>query len=70
MLWYIMNYGNAGGGGGGGGGCIAYGLEGGEGHYLEPQPYCTPELYHLWMVVLLFYVHGKHLRSCRDGQLT
>ena len=21
-------------------------------------------------VVLLFYVHGKHLRSCRDGQLT
>ena len=25
-----------------------------------------------WMVVvvLLFYVHGKHLRSCRDGQLT
>ena len=23
-----------------------------------------------WLVVLLFYVHGKHLRSCRDGQLT
>ena len=22
-----------------------------------------------WLVVLLFYVHGKHLRSCRDGQL-
>ena len=22
------------------------------------------------MVVLLFYVHGKHLRSCRDGQVT
>ena len=21
-------------------------------------------------IVLLFYVHGKHLRSCRDGQLT
>ena len=20
-------------------------------------------------VALLFYVHGKHLRSCRDGQL-
>ena len=20
------------------------------------------------VVVLLFYVHGKHLRSCRDGQ--
>ena len=25
---------------------------------------------HLVVVVLLFYVHGKHLRSCRDGQLT
>ena len=24
-----------------------------------------PEIF----VVLLFYVHGKHLRSCRDGQL-
>ena len=24
----------------------------------------------LCIVVLLFYVHGKHLRSCRDGQLT
>ena len=23
-----------------------------------------------WLVVLLFYVHGKHLRSCRDSQLT
>ena len=22
------------------------------------------------VVVLLFYVHGKHLRSCRDGELT
>ena len=22
------------------------------------------------VVVLLFYVHRKHLRSCRDGQLT
>ena len=22
------------------------------------------------VVVLLFYLHGKHLRSCRDGQLT
>ena len=22
------------------------------------------------LVVLLFCVHGKHLRSCRDGQLT
>ena len=25
---------------------------------------------HSWLVVLLFYVHGKHLRSCRDGRLT
>ena len=23
-----------------------------------------------WLGVLLFNVHGKHLRSCRDGQLT
>ena len=23
-----------------------------------------------YIVVLLFYVHGKHLRSCRAGQLT
>ena len=22
------------------------------------------------VVVLLFYAHGKYLRSCRDGQLT
>ena len=22
------------------------------------------------VVALLIYVHGKHLRSCRDGQLT
>ena len=22
------------------------------------------------VVALLSYVHGKHLRSCRDGQLT
>ena len=25
---------------------------------------------YLCIVDLLFYVHGKHLRSCRDGQLT
>ena len=24
----------------------------------------------LFIMTLLFYVHGKHLRSCRDGQLT
>ena len=23
-----------------------------------------------FVVALLFYLHGKHLRSCRDGQLT
>ena len=22
------------------------------------------------VIVMLFYVHGKHLRSCQDGQLT
>ena len=27
-------------------------------------------LYVVVVVALLFYVHGKHLRSCRDGQLT
>ena len=27
-------------------------------------------LYLSSIVALLFYVHGKHLRSCRDGQLT
>ena len=30
-------------------------------HYRRPGSCC---------VVALFYVHGKHLRSCRDGQLT
>ena len=24
----------------------------------------------LVVVALLFYIHGKHPRSCRDGQLT
>ena len=27
-------------------------------------------LSNMYVVALLFYVHGKHLRSCRDGQLT
>ena len=27
-------------------------------------------LFVCFLFVLLFYVHGKHLRSCRDGQLT
>ena len=26
--------------------------------------------YNVVVVALLFYIHGKHLRSCRDGQLT
>ena len=30
----------------------------------------TLSLHKNTVVVLLFYVHGKHLRSCRDGQLT
>ena len=34
------------------------------------QKYCLEELFVFVVVVLLFYVHGKHLRSCRDGQLT
>ena len=30
----------------------------------------SSESFFVVVVVLLFYVHGKHLRSCRDGQLT
>ena len=43
-----------------------YGSLGNElGHTAQmAQPYMVV------VVVLLFYVHGKHLRSCRDGQLT
>ena len=30
---------------------------------------CQRDITTLFVVVaLLFYVHGKHLRSCRDGQ--
>ena len=29
-----------------------------------------PLKFYCIIVVLLFYIHGKHLRSCRDGQLT
>ena len=32
--------------------------------------FSTIALFVVVVVVLLFYVHGKHLRSCRDGQLT
>ena len=30
----------------------------------------TEQQWRNFVVVLLFYVHGKHPRSCRDGQLT
>ena len=30
----------------------------------------VPRLSFKGVVALLFFVHGKHLRSCRDGQLT
>ena len=36
--------------------------------FLRTSSLVTWSLYDV--VVLLFYVHGKHLRSCRDGQLT
>ena len=36
--------------------------------YLESVPICH-EIHAVVVVVLLFYVHSKHLRSCRDGQL-
>ena len=35
-----------------------------------PQLLNGVETYDFVVVALLFYVHGKHLRSCRDGQLT
>ena len=31
---------------------------------------CIASRFVVVVVALLFYVHGKHLRSCRDGQLT
>ena len=36
----------------------------------EPSVFEPLKVYCILVVVLLFYVHGKHLRSCRDGQLT
>ena len=35
---------------------------------LTKSSFLEPKL--VAFVALLFYVHGKHLRSCRDGQLT
>ena len=34
------------------------------------MPLCVCVCVCVLIVDLLFYVHGKHLRSCRDGQLT
>ena len=43
-------------------------------HRRDSNEYTQHNIFNLerfgWLVVLLFYVHGKHLRSCRDGQLT
>ena len=36
---------------------------------LTVSEYCMPFDF-VVVVALLFYVHGKNLRSCRDGQLT
>ena len=38
-------------------------------HSEWPKPYGVLAFLSV-VVALLFYVHGKHLRSCRDGQLT
>ena len=50
------------------------GLRGGKGYRGMRVPRLAiliPKYYTVVVVVaLLFYVHGKHLRSCRDGQLT
>ena len=45
---------------GGGAGYFSFGGGGGGGGKVHSAQ----------VVDLLFYVHGKHLRSCRDGQLT
>ena len=36
----------------------------------KPYLFCSKGKYVVVVVVFLFYVNGKHLRSCRDGQLT
>ena len=67
-------FGVAGGGGGGGGGRGGKGYVGGPPPskiMWGPGPLPPPPLFlRLCVVVLLFNVHSKHLRSCRDGQLT
>ena len=37
---------------------------------LPSIPFHSIPCFKVVVVVLLFYVHGKHLRSCLDGQLT
>ena len=39
-------------------------------HIFKSMKKNTEILYIVVVVVLLFFVHGKHLRTCRDGQLT
>ena len=34
------------------------------------QPCAKQNLFVVVVVSLLYYVHGKHLKSCRNGQLT
>ena len=38
--------------------------------YIDISVILSPIAGFLVVVALLFYVHGKHLRSYRDGQLT
>ena len=38
--------------------------------FVDIFTYCISLVVVVVVVVLLFYVHGKHPRSCRDGQLT
>ena len=45
--------------------------DGGRCHPISfPGAFGAGELKIVVVVALLFYVHGKHLRSCRDGQVT
>ena len=37
---------------------------------INPLSVCYVVVAAAAVVLLLFYVHGKHLRSCRDGRLT
>ena len=40
------------------------------GRQIDITPVILLTFFFVVVVALLFYVHGKHLRSCRDGQLT